>query len=120
MTLNQLISLTEQELDLCLYIVNVTFPLNAPKMELEPRHLTWFKDDVLIRKLLDAFPRLKPEGHATYTSLMEKLSVKVEITPVPTSTERSSEIPPQPPEVIESKVETEKTGSTKLQPTGSI
>ena len=79
MTLNQLEDLTEDELALVLYVVNVIAPLEVPKMQFEPRQLTWFKHDMLIKKLLDSFNKLKPEGHATYTSLMQKLGVCVQI-----------------------------------------
>jgi len=83
MTLNQLQSLTEDELAIVLYVVNVIAPPESPKMEFQPQHLVWFRHDMLIKKLVDSFNRLKPEGHATYTSLMEKLGVKIEIKPVP-------------------------------------
>lgn len=81
MTLNQLASLTEDELDMVLYVINVMAPPDLPKMTFEPRHLTWFKHDMLVKKLLDSFKTLKPEGHSTYVSLMQKLGVKVEIKP---------------------------------------
>ena len=58
MTLNQLETLTEDELALALYVVNVIAPLEVPKMTFEPRHLTWFKHDMLIKKLLDSFNKL--------------------------------------------------------------
>lgn len=85
MTLQQVTELNEQELAIVLYVVNVLSPVVAPKMEFEARHLTWFKHDALVKKLADSFVHLKPEGHATYTSLMEKLGVKIEIKsqPVP-------------------------------------
>jgi hypothetical protein len=38
---------------------------------------------MLIKKLLDAFPRLKPEAHPIYSSMMQKLGIKVEIKPQP-------------------------------------
>ena len=79
MTLNQLETLTEDELCLCLFIVNVTFPIESPKMELTSRQLTWLKHDALVKKLLDAFPRLKSDAHPIYTSLMQKLGVCVQI-----------------------------------------
>lgn len=78
MTLNQLQTLSEDELCLCLYVVNITFP-TLPKIEYEPRNLTWIRHDMLIKKLTDAFPRLNPEAHPIFTSLMEKLGVKIEI-----------------------------------------
>ena len=64
---------------MALVIVNVIAPPVAPVMTFEPRHLTWFKHDSLIKKFLEVFPRLKPEGHATYVSLMQKLGVCVQI-----------------------------------------
>ena len=91
MTLNQLEDLTEDELALVLYVVNVIAPLEVPKMQFEPRQLTWFKHDMLIKKLLDSFNKLKPEGHATYVSLMQKLGVCIEIKqqPPPNDTART-------------------------------
>lgn len=79
MTLNQLYSLDEQELALLLYIVNVINPLDFPKLDFQPRNLTWFKHDMLIKKLTDAFPRLNRDGHELYVSMLEKLGVKFEI-----------------------------------------
>lgn len=103
MTLNQLETLTEDELALVLYVVNVIAPLEVPKMTFEPRQLTWFKHDALIKKLLDSFNRLKPEGHATYVSLMQKLGVCIEIKQQPNEPAR-----------------TENTGSNQCPPTASI
>ena len=85
MTLNQLETLTEDELALALYIVNVVASPAVPIMTFEPKHLTWFKHDMLIKKFLEVFPRLKPEGHATYTSLMQKLGVCIQIKQQPTN-----------------------------------
>lgn len=91
MTLNQLQDLTEEELALALVIVNEISPPESPKMTFEPRHLTWFKHDALVKKFLGIFNRLKPEGHATYVSLMQKLGVCVEIKqqPSPNDTART-------------------------------
>ena len=97
MTLNQLSDLNEDELALILVIVNDIAPPVLPKMTFEPRHLTWFKHDQLIKKLIDIFPKLNPEGHATYVSLMQKLGVSVQIQ--------------QPPPPNEIKAGTETTGS---------
>jgi hypothetical protein len=99
MTLNQLNSLTDEELGMALVVVNHISPIESPKMTFEPRHLTWFKHDMLIKKLLDSFNRLKPEGHATYVSLMQKLGVCIQIkqhTNEPTRTENtgSNQCPP--------------------------
>jgi hypothetical protein len=79
MTLNQLETLTDEEMAIVLYIVNVVAPPESPKMEFEPRHLTWFKHDMLVKKIVDAFPKVKPEGHDTYKSLLAKLGMVIEI-----------------------------------------
>jgi hypothetical protein len=79
MTLSQLESLDEQELAICLYIVNVIDPLTCPKMELAYRDLVWFKHEFLIKKLVNAFPKLLPEGHAAYVSLLKKLNYEFKI-----------------------------------------
>lgn len=99
MTLNQLKTLTEDEMALALYIVNVIEPLDIPKIELEPRHLTWFRHDALVHKLVRAFPRLLPEGHPIFVSLMEKLGVKGEIKTTGTipNPEITNSICPPPP-----------------------
>lgn len=79
MTINQLETLTESELEMILYIVNIIDPMTFPKVEFQPRTLTWFKHKMLVQKLVNAFPRVLPEGHATYQSLMNKLGVQGEI-----------------------------------------
>lgn len=79
MTLNQLNSLDEQELGLALYVINVLAPPGSPKVEFKPKNLTWFRRGVLEKKFLDIFPMLKPEGHATYSSLLNKLGIQHEI-----------------------------------------
>ena len=57
--------------------------MECPKIELTARRLTWLRHDMLIKKLLDAFPRLKPEAHPIYSSMMQKLGVKIEIKQQP-------------------------------------
>jgi hypothetical protein len=89
MTPNQLETLTDDELEVALYIVNVIAPPAIPVMTFEPQHLTWFKHDSLIKKFLEVFPRLKPERHTTYVSLMQKLGVKVEIKQNPNEPSRA-------------------------------
>lgn len=79
MTFNQIQTLTEDEVCLALYIVNVIANPGVPKMEFEPRHLTWFRKGMLEQKILSAFPSLLPEGHVTYTSLLSKLGIQVNI-----------------------------------------
>lgn len=78
MTLSQLSSLTEDELAMCLYIVNVLQPTEPP-LEIPAKGLVWFKRDALIKKVTDVFPQVKPEYHSIYLSLLEKMGVKVEI-----------------------------------------
>lgn len=83
MTLNQLQTLTEDELAMALYIVNTISPPGIPPGPFEPRELTWFKHHALIQKFIDSFPKIKPECHTIYKSLMEKLGMKIEINPIP-------------------------------------
>jgi hypothetical protein len=86
MTLNQLKSLTEDELAMCLYVVNLVDPLKLPAINMAPRHLTWFKHEFLIKKLVNAYPNVLPEGQATYISLLNKLGyheIKLVKTDVP-------------------------------------
>jgi len=94
MTLSQLESLSDDELAMALYIVNVLKPVQPPIGEINPRGLTWFKHDLLVKKILDCFPLVKPEHHPIFVSLLDKLGVKVEIHAQP---------PPPPTEVSSSK-----------------
>jgi hypothetical protein len=106
MTLNQFNTLSEDEIVIALHIVNVVAPPGLPKMTFEPRHLTWFKHDLLVKKFIDAFPSLKPEGHSTYTSLMQKLGVCVQINQNPPPNENNPDT--QPP----TNIQIEGAGST--------
>jgi hypothetical protein len=81
MTLNQLNSLDDQELMICLYIVNIISPPDCPKTEFGPNALTWFKHEFLVRKIVNAFPKILPEGYAVYVSLLDKLGYKFELPP---------------------------------------
>jgi hypothetical protein len=89
MTLNQLETLTDEELALALVIVNDIAPPVLPKGPFEPRHLTWFNHEQLIKKFLEIFSKLTPDGHATYVSLMQKLGVCIQIQqhPIPNPNE---------------------------------
>jgi hypothetical protein len=84
MTLNQLSSLTEDELIICLYVLNVIDPVRPP-IEFSGKDLTWVKNNAFIQKLLNAFPHIKPEAHSIYASLMLKLGIKIEINPIASS-----------------------------------
>ena len=75
MTLNQLQTLTDEEKALALLLV---FPVPEDPHDM-PRHLTWYKHDALVKKLLDSFPRVLPPGHPTYSSLLTKLGIQHEI-----------------------------------------
>lgn len=94
MTLNQLESLTEDELAMCLYVVNVISPPDIPKVEFTARNLTWFRHDMLVQKLVDATPKVKEEAHDIYFSLLGKLGVKIEKTVCPTQNETTSSCGP--------------------------
>ena len=123
MTISQLVSLTEDEVAMCLYIVNVIAPPKSPVMEFRREHLMGFKTDMLVKRILDAFPMIKPESHAIYSSLLEKLGMKIEIKyeqpPMPVSpqtgsAERSAEIPTPTPEVVSTTIDTLQTGSAEI------
>jgi hypothetical protein len=79
MTLNQLYSLEENELMLLFHIVNVISPTTFPKLEYDMKSVAWIRQEHLVRKLVEAFPRVKPEVHTTYSSLLNKLGIRHEI-----------------------------------------
>jgi len=108
MTINQLETLTEDEVGMMLHILNVIDPIQYPKFEFKPQNLLWFKHPMLIRKLLNAFPRVLPEGHATYQSLMNKLGVEGEIRYE------------TPPTVVPIPSPAAETGSIEQSTTGSL
>ena len=119
MTQHQLEELTEDELSLLFYILNVVSPIDFPKMEFDMNSIKWLKHDMLVKKILDVFPKLNQEGHATYSSLLKKLGTYIEIKyeapptpPTTVSSETSSVIPPPPTEVTASAAEAPQTGST--------
>ncbi len=78
MTISQLESLTEPELEMALYVANVLRPVRPP-IEIPPRGLTWFKKGELEKKLVECFNNVKPEAHPIYSSLLTKLGVQHEI-----------------------------------------
>lgn len=92
MTLSQVESLSEQEMDMVLYIVNVLQPTTS-KLEIEPRNLTWFKHKFLVQKIVDVFQQIKPEYHPVYVSLLAKLGVQAQINVTPPPSEP---VPPTP------------------------
>lgn len=78
MTIEQLSSLNEQELMLCLYVVNVLSPVKGVG-EIPPRGLTWFRKGELEKRLMAAFNQVKPDAHSIYSSLLTKLNIQHEI-----------------------------------------
>lgn len=94
MTLSQLDSLSDLELMMCLYIVNTLQPTKPP-LEIQPRGLTWFKNDILVKKIIDSFQEVKPEYHYVYVSLLAKLGVQANIT-YQTPQEQPQPQPPLP------------------------
>lgn len=113
MTLNQLQTLTDDELGMALHIVNEISPPGIPPGPFSERELTWFKHKLLVQKFIDAFPRLTPEGHEIYVSLMQKLGVKVEINVVQPPPAPA----PEPTPVITGSVE---PSSPEVFQTGSV
>jgi len=78
MRISQLQSLTQDELSLLLYIVNVIEPLQAPKIEIGLKELLWFKHDFLIQKVARQESKLTPDGKIIFQRLMAKLNKTTE------------------------------------------
>lgn len=78
MTLDQLNSLTDEELGMALYIVNVLKPIET-NPNLSPRLLTAIKHPALVQKIVESFDLVKPEAHEVYSSLLKKLGVEFKI-----------------------------------------
>ena len=74
MRISQLQSLTQEELQLLLYVVNVMEPLINPKIDIGSKELLWFKHDVLLQKLSKHESKLTPEGQVIFKNLMTKLN----------------------------------------------
>ena len=79
MTQQQIDLLSEDEKDMLLYILNQVFPVAFPKMEFDLHTIKWHRHDLLMKKIIETFPHLKPEGHSIYSSLLTKLGVQHEI-----------------------------------------
>lgn len=73
MRIGQLESLTQNELGLLLYVVNVLDPLNPP-MEISPKMLLCFKHDALLFKLVQQESKLTDDGKKVFHNLMTKLN----------------------------------------------
>ncbi len=74
MRISQVELLTEQELSLLLYVVNILEPLQSPKIELGLKELPWLKHESLIWKLNQHQSNLTDEGRIIFHSLMLKLN----------------------------------------------
>ena len=74
MRIGQLQSLTEDELSLLLYMVNVINPLSIPKLEITPERLLWYKHDWLIDSLIKCEPNLTATGKTICKDILYKLN----------------------------------------------
>jgi len=75
MRFSQLESLTDSELSLLLYIVNVLEPIKSPSFHIEkPTQLLWVRHDALLWKLAQHQSELTDEGKEIFNSLMVKLN----------------------------------------------
>jgi hypothetical protein len=114
MTQVQLESLTEDERYLLFYIVNITSPTIAPKIQYDVQTIKWFRHDMLVKRLLDCFNRLTKESHPTYSSLLEKMGTTIQIKyEEKQSSNISSEIPLPLPQSVENVAVTEQTISSE-------
>lgn len=75
MRTSQLKSLTDDELNLLLYVVNVSEPISSPPVEITPERLLWIKHDALLWKLSKQESKLTEDGKKVFSSLMVKLNV---------------------------------------------
>lgn len=73
MRIGQLESLTQDELGLLLYVVNVLSP-TSPPMEISPKMLLFFKHDALLFKLAQQESKLTDDGKKVFHGLMAKLN----------------------------------------------
>lgn len=109
MTQHQIEECTEPELELLLFVVNVIFPTIG--IEYDLNSIKWMKQDVLIKKLQDSFPKLNSEGHPIFISLMSRFGIVVNIEPAP--------IPPIVEQPITSSI-AEQPITASIEQTGSI
>ena len=100
-------TLSEDEMGFLLYFVNVTSPPLSHNVIYEINHLKFFRQDILVKKLLASFNLISEEGHSTFISMMAKFGVKVDI---------KKEVPPELP-VSQSIIE---PITVINEPTGSV
>ena len=48
-------NLTDDEIGVLFYIVNIALPITCPKIEFDFNSIKWYKHDMLAKKLLEAF-----------------------------------------------------------------
>ena len=110
-------SLSEEELGMLLYFVNIVDRPLSHNIPFEVNDLKFFRKDILTKKLLDSFNKLTPDGHPIFVSLMEKFGVKVEIKkeeqtlPITSSVEPTVSIQPEVSQSVE---------VPKIEPTDSV
>jgi hypothetical protein len=73
MTFSQLKSLTDDELQLLFYVVNVLSPTTLPQIEYDYNSITWIRHQLLIQKLISVEPQIKDEFKEVFDRLMSKL-----------------------------------------------
>ena len=74
MRIQQLKSLTQAELEMLSYIVNVISPVEFdPPREISIHDMLFIKHDVLLNKITTAEPKVTPEGMEIYKSLLAKI-----------------------------------------------
>ena len=75
MRFSQLESLTDSELSLLLYVVNVLEPIQSPNFHIaKPTQLLWVRHGALLWKLAQHQSKLTDEGKEIFNSLMVKLN----------------------------------------------
>lgn len=74
MRISQLQSLTDLELSIILYTVNVLEPIRPPHVEITPELLLFIKHNALIEKLNRVGSKIKPEYKSIFDNLIVKLN----------------------------------------------
>lgn len=75
MRLEQLYSLSEDEIDILWFCVNIVNPRILKKVELEPRDFVSIKHNILLERLKKCRSFVKDEHLVVFDGLVEKLSV---------------------------------------------
>lgn len=75
MRLEQLYSLSEDEIDILWFCINVVNPRILKKVELQPRDFVSIKHTALLERLKQCRTFVKEENYPLFDGLVEKLSV---------------------------------------------